>query len=229
MKIAGFLKNSFIDYPGQIAAVVFTPGCNYDCYYCHNRALIDKNAPLIDENMVMAFLEKRIGLIDAVVITGGEPTLQKELAQFIHKVKSMGYLIKLDTNGSCSDCVQALLNEDLLDYIALDYKAPFDRYEEFCSTSADGQSVQRTLDIIKKSGIDYELRTTWVPQLSKEDIVMMLKEVAPVTNFALQRYKMPEEYKQTDLFKLKKSPHSKEEFQEIHELIHEYAQIITIR
>lgn len=229
MKIAGLSKNSFVDYPGQIAAVIFTPGCNYDCFYCHNRSLISFDAPKIDEQMVFAFLEKRKNLIDAVVITGGEPTLQNGLEEFIVKTKELGYKIKLDTNGSNPQAVKDLLHKNLLDYIALDYKAPFDRYNEICGGTSDGESVKETLDIIKKSGVDYELRTTFVPQISLNDIERMIKEVAPIKSFAIQHYKMPEEYREQDLFKLTKKPHSTETFNQAQKICKKYAPNTIIR
>lgn len=229
MKIAGLSKNSFVDYPGQIAAVIFTPGCNYDCFYCHNRSLISFDAPKIDEQMVFAFLEKRKNLIDAVVITGGEPTLQKDLEEFIVKTKELGYKIKLDTNGANPQAVKDLLHKNLLDYIALDYKAPFDRYNEICGGTSDGVSVIETLNIIKKSGVDYELRTTFVPQISLNDIERMIKEVAPIKNFAIQHYRMPEEYREQDIFKLTKPPHSQDTFNKAQKICKKYAPNTIIR
>jgi pyruvate formate lyase activating enzyme len=229
MKIAGLLKNSFVDYPGQIAAVIFTPGCNYDCFYCHNRSLIGSESPQIDEQMVFAFLEKRKNLIDAVVITGGEPTLQKGLEEFIIKVRKLGYKIKLDTNGSNPQAVKDLLHSDLLDYIALDYKAPFDRYNEICGDTSNGDNVKQTLDIIKKSGVDYELRTTFVPQLNLNDIEHMIKEVAPIKSYAIQHYRMPEEYREQDLFKLNKKPHSAETFKQAQKICKKYVINTIIR
>ena len=229
MKIAGLSKNSFVDYPAQIAAVVFTVGCNYDCYYCHNRSLISFEAPAIDEMKVIEFLKKRVGFLDALVITGGEPTLQNDLEEFIIRVKDMGYLIKLDTNGSNPDVVKSLLDKKLLNYIAMDLKAPFDKYKEFCGLIDEDEKVKETLDIIKQSGIEYEVRTTFVPQLSADDIKKMLEELAPITNFALQSYRMPENYKKEDLFKLKKRPHSSEMFEKVAEMIKGYANKITIR
>lgn len=229
MIIAGLSKNSFVDYPGQIAAVIFTQGCNYDCFYCHNRSLIGTRAPQIDEQMLFAFLEKRKNLLDAVVITGGEPTLHKDLEAFIIKVRKLGYKIKLDTNGSNPHIVKDLIHKNLLDYIALDYKAPFDRYNEICGGSSNGESVKNTLEIIKKSGVNYELRTTFVPQISLGEIEQMIKEVAPIKNFAIQHYRIPEEYREQDLFKLSKKPHSEEVFNQAEKICKKYVKNTILR
>ena len=128
MLIAGFQKTSFVDYPGKIAAVVFTPYCTMRCTYCHNRHILGKEAQLLDEQAVLEYLEKRRDMLDAVVISGGEPTLQKNLPQFISLVKSMGFMIKLDTNGSNPKLLSQLIAEGMLDYIAMDIKAPFEKY-----------------------------------------------------------------------------------------------------
>ena len=126
MKFAGFLKNSFVDYPKEIAAVVFTLGCNFNCWYCHNRGIIDKekyNKPLIDESEVLDFLQSRKGFIDGLVISGGEPTLYgEELKEFIKKVKNLGLKVKLDTNGTNPNFVKNLIDEKLIDFVAMDVK-----------------------------------------------------------------------------------------------------------
>lgn len=126
MIIAGLDKNSFVDYPGKIAATVFTPYCNLNCYYCHNRILLlsDAGKSQFTVNEVVAFLEKRKGFLDGVVITGGEPTLQEGLKEFIQIVKALGYAVKLDTNGTNPEILKELLNKGLLDYVAMDIKSP---------------------------------------------------------------------------------------------------------
>ena len=128
MKIAGFNKTSFVDYPGKIACVVFTPHCNMRCDYCHNKHILEGYVPLIDEGEIFDHIEKRKGMISALVITGGEPTLQAGLVDFIKKVKALDLAVKLDTNGSKPELIKDLLDQDLLDYIAMDIKSPFDKY-----------------------------------------------------------------------------------------------------
>lgn len=211
MKIAGFARNSFVDYPGRIASVVFLSGCNYDCFYCHNRNIITAGSPDIPEEPVWAFLEKRQGLLDAVVITGGEPTLQAGLSEFIRRIKQLGYLCKLDTNGSRPEVICDLLGNKLLDYVALDIKAPWAQYREYCGDNADFAKVLETLSLLRDSGIAYECRTTYLPQLTKQDIELMARTIAPVKRYALQAYRVPPTYKPTDRFRVMATGHSAED------------------
>ena len=147
MQIAGFQKNSFVDYPGQIAAVVFCGGCNYNCWYCHNRHIL-RDYPTIDEKEVFDYLERRKGAVDAVVFSGGEATLQADLADYMKRVKDMGYLVKLDTNGANPAALKKLLNQNLIDYVAMDIKAPFDKYKEVTGVKADIAAVKESITIL---------------------------------------------------------------------------------
>ncbi|HHX96115.1 MAG TPA: anaerobic ribonucleoside-triphosphate reductase activating protein [Clostridia bacterium] len=194
MLIAGWEKNSFVDYPGKIAVVVFTPGCNLDCYYCHNRSLLipEKNPELISEIDVFAYLEKRRGLLDAVVISGGEPTLQKDLAEFIGKVKEKGFLVKLDTNGTNPQVLKMLLKANLLDYIAMDFKAPFSKYKEICATDSFEAEIKASIKLLLEGKVAYEFRTTVVPELSEVDIWEMAQVIAGAHYYYLQQYRPPE-------------------------------------
>lgn len=188
MNIAGLLKNGTIDFPHRLAAVVFTAGCNYDCGFCHNRPLLNTR-DFMDNREVHTFLEKRAGLLDGVVLSGGEPTLQKDLVPFAGYLKELGYEVKLDTNGSNPTVVKTLLERNLLDYVAMDYKAPFTRYAEICGGQADAGSVRKTLDILFTSKIEWELRTTVIPQLSREDLYEMASAVDTLPAYALQLYR----------------------------------------
>ena len=207
MEFCGLTKTSSLDYPGKIAAVLFAPGCNYDCFYCHNRALLEKQAPRLDPAEVEEFLEKRRGLVDAVVLTGGEATLQAGLADFAKELHKKGYLVKLDTNGSNPEIVEKLLKQHLLDYMALDYKAPWDRYREICGGAADPEAVQKTLNLLLDSVIDFELRTTVIRQLSEKDLVSMAKSIPQVPHYMLQQYKEPPYFKPEDQFRVKQKPY----------------------
>ncbi len=229
MKIAGIIKNSFVDYPGQISAVVFTQGCNYDCFFCHNRDLIPFEEGIMGEDEIFSFLEKRKGLLDGVVATGGEPTLQKDLIEFARKVKKMGYLFKLDTNGSVPEVVKSLMDENLLDYVAVDYKAPFDRYDDICCVKCDTDAVKKTMDILRNSNVPYELRTTFLPQLNAQDIEVMLEEIGSVKTFALQHYNLPEKFKQEHSFYVKSKANSEEEFKIAIEIAKRYAEKTILR
>lgn len=194
MTFAGLLKHSLIDYPGFISCVVFVPGCNYDCYFCHNRHLLEGEYDILPPTLVYDFLHKRKGLIDAVVITGGEPTLQQGLTDFIKKVKSMGYRIKLDTNGAKPDVVKALLDENLLDYAAVDYKAPAELYSTVCGDNITALPVKNTIDILMDSGISFEVRTTVLPELTEKELTQMAVELPLLPCYRLNRYRKPQDY-----------------------------------
>jgi pyruvate formate lyase activating enzyme len=186
MQIAGLVKNSFVDYPGCIAAAVFTPGCNMDCWYCHNRALWER-AALLDTEETLAFLQKRRGFLDGVVVSGGEPSLQSDLSLFVRRLKDMGYRVKLDTNGLMPEVVEALLPD--IDYIALDLKTPPGQLTRVASFPADDKPVWRTAELIMQSGADYEFRTTMMPLLTADDIAAIAQRVKGAKRYALQQYR----------------------------------------
>lgn len=191
MKFAGLVKQSFVDYPGKITAALFTQGCNMNCVFCHNRRLIchQPENSLIDESEALSFLERRKKFLDGVVITGGEPTLHPGLIDFIKKAKSIGYLIKLDTNGTKPDIMEKLTEENLLDYIAMDIKAPMKKYRDICRSDINEKALLECISIIKKSGIEYEFRTTCCPQLSESDIYEIAAMIRGAKKYVLQQYR----------------------------------------
>jgi pyruvate formate lyase activating enzyme len=170
VKIGGLLRCSLIDYPGMIAAVIFTRGCNFRCPYCHNPGLVrtddpdracperDRRAP--DAESVLAFLERRRNRLDGVVLSGGEPTLQEDLIEFARAVKELGFAVKLDTNGSRPDVLENLLKKRLVDCVAMDVKAPPEKYELCAGTRVDIGAVRRSISLIAASGVEYCFRTT---------------------------------------------------------------------
>ncbi|EHQ87658.1 anaerobic ribonucleoside-triphosphate reductase activating protein [Desulfosporosinus youngiae] len=189
MNIAGFVKTSFVDYPGKIASVVFTQGCNLRCGYCHNLSLLDTDytAKGIPTEELFQWLSKRIGMIDAVVVSGGEPTLQKDLYGFIEGLKAMDLLVKLDTNGTNPDSLRRLLADNLLDFIALDLKAPLSNYERITRTKGlKLSSIIESVEIIKHSGLAYEFRTTLCPELEVEDISSIISDFEIASNYVVQ-------------------------------------------
>lgn len=196
MIIAGFQKNSTIDFPGKFSSVIFTANCNYDCYYCHNRHLLGAQEKVFPEE-IFEFLEKRKGQIDGVAITGGEPTLYDDLPSFIEKIRSMDYAIKLDTNGSNVEMVRNLLSRKLVDFIAVDYKAPFDKYDYINATSditTNKLRVTETIEYTMSSGVDYEIRTTLIPEITKADLIQMAQSFPEFKSFVLQKYRpVPED------------------------------------
>jgi pyruvate formate lyase activating enzyme len=162
MIIGGFLKFTLIDYPGKIAAVIFTRGCNFRCPYCHNPQLVlPRRYQLPLENQdILKLLKERYGRLDGVVITGGEPLLQEGLVPFLYKLKSFGYEVKLDTNGSRAGILKNVIDKKLVDYIAMDIKADFDNYVKTVQVPINLAQVKKSMEIIRESGIDYEFRTT---------------------------------------------------------------------
>jgi pyruvate formate lyase activating enzyme len=190
----GIIKSSLIDYPGKIATVLFTPGCNLDCFYCHNRSIIEQTQAEIPMDDIVSFLRKRVGLVDAVVISGGEPTIHPSLEESIRVIKEMGFLIKLDTNGHDVEKVSHLIQENLLDYVSIDYKAPIDDYILYTGKHANPLQVIETIAFVETSGVDYEVRTTVFPQLTIHHLIQMAKELPIVKRYALNPYRKPTLY-----------------------------------
>lgn len=228
MNISGIIKSSLIDYPGLISCVLFVPGCNYNCFYCHNRSLIDGSHILLTPQYVTDFLKRRAGLLDGVVISGGEPTLQTDLVSFMGTVKCLGYNIKLDTNGSRSDVVEELLRLGLCDYFAVDYKAPAEHYPTICGHGTDAEQVIRTIHLLSESDVPYEVRTTMIPQLGSKELIMMAKELPAVRRYVLNRYKVPEKYLAQDEERIMKKPYSPEEIQSMADSVTAWQPNITI-
>ena len=190
MRIGGIQKFSFIDYPKKTSAVIFTQGCNFRCEYCHNPQLVYYNMfqVSIPQEEILAFLESRKNQLDGVVITGGEPTLQPDLIEFIKKVKEMGFLIKLDTNGSNPDVLKQIINQKLVNFIAMDIKAPFDKYNSVCCVPVDISAIKQSIELIKKSGIDFLFRTTYdKSKLFDEDIQTMTNFLNVNDHYKIQK------------------------------------------
>lgn len=193
MKIAGLQPCSMVDYPGKVATVVFTPGCNMNCHYCHNRGLLgDAPAqPQCEAEDVLELLARRRKMLDGVVVTGGEPTLQPRLAPFLKRVRELGLAIKLDTNGTRPGVVRDLVARRLVDFVAMDLKAPFTRYGEICGVEVDPSDLRETVRVVLEGGIDHEFRTTFSPLLNEEDILQMAGAVRGAKRLVLQQYRRP--------------------------------------
>lgn len=191
MKIAQVQKSSLIEYPGKISAILFMQGCNFLCPYCHNPELVDPSLftdPLSEEE-ILAWLKKRRGLLDAVVITGGEPTLQPDLIPFIRRIKALGYLVKLDTNGSCPDVLSEALSQGLTDYVAMDIKAALTRYPEVAMRDIDIRKIETSIRTIMSSTASYEFRTTLVADLlSIDDIIAIGELIKGAPKYILQKF-----------------------------------------
>ena len=189
MLIAGFRKTSFLDYPGQPCAVVFTPHCNMNCTYCHNEQILRGSVPLVPEAEVLSYLEKRVGLLPAVTVSGGEPTLQQDLVPFVERVKALGFLVKLDTNGMKPAVLQQLLLRGLVDYVAMDIKASPEKYDAVTRVRCDLDAVRRSIYLLQNSGVAHEFRTTCAPELTAEDVVGAAELVRGTERYFLQQYR----------------------------------------
>lgn len=182
MHIGGFQAFSLSDYPGMTAAIVFTQGCNFRCPFCHNGSLIQPGGAggtPISETNILRHLRERRRLLDGVVVTGGEPTIQPDLTQFLRTIQKMGYAIKLDTNGSRQKVLRRLLAENLVDYIAMDVKAPFPRYDRLTGVPAPLRAIRGSIKMIARSGIPHEFRTTVVKPLLSENDIRSIREMIP--------------------------------------------------
>ena len=198
MKIGGLQKVSLVDYPDVIAAVIFVTGCNFRCPFCFNKDLVLGKLPLIRSTKVIDFLKKRKRVLDGVVISGGEPTLQPDLEDFIRQIKKLGFKIKLDTNGAKPEVLQKLIKKHLLDYVAVDFKTILEDYPKITKSNIVnlGAKIKKTLEILASSGVDFELRTTVVPGIhDKEILVEMAHQINQLvthnsqpTNWFLQTF-----------------------------------------
>ena len=190
MRIHGFQKMTLLDFSGRVACTVFTAGCNFRCPFCHNASLVTHiDGQEIAEEEIFSYLNKRKGLLDGVCITGGEPLLQADIANFIRRVKEMGFAVKLDTNGSFPERLKALIDEGLLDYVAMDIKNSKEKYDLTCGKSVDITAIERSVELLKAGSVDYEFRTTLVKELhTEEDICAMAKWLSGTRYWYLQGF-----------------------------------------
>ncbi len=196
MKIAQLLPTTLIEYPGKVSALIYTAGCNFRCPFCHNSELVlperVRGLALVPEEEVIALLTKRRKFLDALSITGGEPTLQPDLAEFIEQVKGLGYLIKLDTNGSNPAVLARLLAKKLVDYVAMDVKGPEARYSELAGVDVNMDAVKETIRLIIERAPDYEFRTTVAPTITADEVVETTWLIAGAKRYFLQTFVVPE-------------------------------------
>ncbi len=190
MKILGIEKMSLVDYPGQVCAVLFTGGCNFRCPFCHNSGIVNKEYNEIGEAEIFEFLNKRKGMLDAVCVSGGEPTLQSDLFEFIQKLKTMGFKVKLDTNGTNPEILKKLIDCKLLDYVAMDIKNNIDDYYPIIGgVKIDTLKIKESINILKLGLLDYEFRTTLVKEYHKEENIKQLaEELNGARRLYLQKY-----------------------------------------
>ncbi len=193
MDIRGLQKLSMVDFPGKLAATVFTGGCNLRCPFCHNALLVTRLAetPRLEAGEVLAFLSRRVGMLDGVVLTGGEPLLQKDAAEFLARVKDLGYAVKLDTNGFFPEALADILGKGLADYIAMDIKNTPEKYAQTVGLpQVDLSAVEESIRLIRGSGVDYEFRTTLVKPLhAPEDMEIIGKWLEGSSRYVLQNFR----------------------------------------
>ena len=183
---------TLLDFPGKVACTVFTGGCNFRCPFCHNALLVTKlpEKPDYTEDEILSFLEKRIGLLDGVAITGGEPLLNPDIADFIRKIRDMGYAVKLDTNGSFPERLKAIVSEGLVDYVAMDIKNRREKYAETVGLkNLDLSKIEESVEFLKSGAVDYEFRTTVVKQFhTVEDIRAAAEWISGAKRYFLQNF-----------------------------------------
>lgn len=183
--IRGLQKTSLIDYPGKIACIVFFSSCNFRCPFCHNRDLVleSEDLPHFSEKGILKFLKSRKGILEGVVLTGGEPLLYPPLKSFIQKIKKLGFLVKLDTNGTNPQFLKELVNHGLVDYVAMDFKNPIEKYENAVGVKVNKKAILASMKFLVGNRVDYEFRTTVVPLIHKEkDLIQIAEELREITD-----------------------------------------------
>lgn len=191
MQIHGFNKTTLLDYPGIVASGIFTGACNFRCPFCQNADLVINpgDIPTISEDEVIAHLKKRRGIIKGICISGGEPTLQADLEQFVKKCKDLEMLVKLDTNGYRPETLKRLVNEGLIDYVAMDIKSSPSRYQEAAGVNVDISLIKESVDFLINGSVDYEFRTTVVRELHNSETMMEISDfIAGAGKYFLQGY-----------------------------------------
>ena len=189
MNIAGVQKVTLLDYPGKVACEIFTQGCNFECPFCQNSSLIPiTNTGEFSEEEIFEYLVLRKKILDGVVITGGEPTVQKDLKGFIKKIKDLGLLVKLDTNGGNPKVLQELIDEKLVDYVAMDIKNIFNKYNITAGKKINLDNIKKSIEILKASKIDYEFRTTIIKEMHSLDDIISICKLVGDAKYYLQNF-----------------------------------------
>lgn len=190
MEFGGFQRLTLLDYPGKVACTLFTRGCNFRCPFCHNASLVEGGGERISDESVLSYLKKRQGILEGVCISGGEPLLHAELAEFIRKVRELGYCVKLDTNGYFPDRLAELIGEGLVDHVAMDIKSSLERYPAVSGVAdLDLSRIKRSIDMLMSSGISYEFRTTVALGLhTADDIREAARRIAGADKYFLQNF-----------------------------------------
>jgi pyruvate formate lyase activating enzyme len=191
MKIGGFQKTSLLDYPDRISAIVWTSGCNFRCPFCYNKNLALGTAELFPKDEILSFLSKRKEQLEGVVISGGEPLIQEDIVDLVKRIKDLGLLIKIDTNGAFPEKLSELLEKHLVDYVAMDIKATKEKYHQLTGIDVDFTKIDTSINLIKTKAPSYEFKTTFIPGfLKKEDIVEIAEWLKGANAYYLQQFKV---------------------------------------
>lgn len=226
MNFGGFQKLTLLDFPGKVACILFTGGCNFFCPYCHNSQLIDSSPKdNIEEEEVLSFLRKRQGILEGVCISGGEPLLHSSLADFITKVKELGYAVKLDTNGTFPDRLKDLCQRGLVDYVAMDIKNSFDKYPLTAGKDVNTDDIKKSIDFLLSSSVDYEFRTTLANELhTPGDMHKIGKAIQGAKRYFLQNFLLTENVPDKAL-----TPLNDEQMQTMAEISRLYVGTVSVR
>lgn len=225
--IRGLQKTSLVDYPPNIACTVFLGGCNFKCGFCHNPDIVFNRPAVIEEDEFFEFLEERKNLLDGVCITGGEPTLHKYLPEFMMKIKKKGMLVKLDTNGSNPEMLSNIIDNKLVDRIAMDIKGPLEQYEKICGCKVDIEKIKESIELAKKV-FDHEFRLTVVPQfINKENVAKIGELLKGAKRLFLQQFVSTTELIDPSLKNNK--PYSVEELGEMKKILEPYFYRVGVR
>lgn len=223
MKIGGFNKLTVQDYPEHIAAIIFTKGCNFDCSYCYNRDLVDNKSKTIDKEEILEYLYKRRKLLDGVVISGGEPTIWTDLIDFLKEIKELKLDIKLDTNGYNPDMLKEIIDNNLVDYIAMDIKAISNKYYKVINKNIDFDKILESIKLIIKSNIKHEFRTTIMKGIHSVSDIVEINKIIKDSPLFLQNFEYTDSVKDRSI-----KGFSKDELLDMKKELKEYSNI-TIR
>ena len=229
LAIKGWVRTSLVDYPGKIVSTLFLPGCNFKCGYCHNPEVAGASPGegRIDMDRVIEHLTKRRRLVDGVCVSGGEPLLHRTLPSFLRRIKAMGLLVKVDTNGSLPGVLEALLDERVVDYVAMDVKGPREKLDTIIGCPVDVASLEESMRLLKSGGVDYEFRTTFLPELlDRDDIARVFAWIGRGRRFYLQQFRpsshLDERWSHS-------TPHPPETLHEVAEIGREFFDTCEIR
>lgn len=229
IKIKGFMKTSMLDYPEKLSACIFLSKCNFRCPYCHNVELVNDDARLIpfDNEKVFSYLKKKKAWMDGVVISGGEPTLHPELIELCKDIKKIGYCIKLDTNGTNPKMLKQLIDEKLVDYVAIDIKSSKEKYDKVTNVKTNIDAISESVNMLINGTVDYEFRTTVIPELVELDDIKKIGEwIKGAKKYYIQQF-IP--IKTLDSSYMEKPSHNHDTLHEMKQIMEEYVDMCAVR